>query len=262
MVEDKTLKDTEEMKGPEAETSENPYAQTDSERTPVSAEQTENAAPEPGEAQPSREQPDTSLYDRLYAEVSGYESDPRPEYYEENTDAGRKTETGSGDTAPDPEKTKTGSADGSETNAGRAETGTGQTEKTAEAASEPEKRTADPEPEPAGNASGARTEQKHGNRFFQFFTGEAKYSREQAVLSRIDNEHLMDYLLLEQKRYESEQKHRDERGKRILSAFQLAVSLAAIVAVIGFLKDEPTVLVNILYIIGIVAAIWLWKVKK
>lgn len=199
MAEDKTLKDTEEMKGPEAETS-------------------------------------------------------------ENTDAGRKTEAGSGDTAPDPEKTKTGSADGSETNAGRAETGTGQTEKTAEAASEPEKRTADPEP--AGNASGARTEQKHGNRFFQFFTGEAKYSREQAVLSRIDNEHLMDYLLLEQKRYESEQKHRDERGKRILSAFQLAVSLAAIVAVIGFLKDEPTVLVNILYIIGIVAAIWLWKVKK
>lgn len=96
MVEDKTLKDTEEMKGPEAETSENPYAQTDSERTPVSAEQTENAAPEPGEAQPSREQPDTSLYDRLYAEVSGYESDPRPEYYGENTDAGRKTETGSG----------------------------------------------------------------------------------------------------------------------------------------------------------------------
>lgn len=187
MAEDKTLKDTEEMKGPEAETS-------------------------------------------------------------ENTDAGRKTEAGS--------------ADGSETNAGRAETGTGQTEKTAEAASEPEKRTADPEPEPAGNASGARTEQKHGNRFFQFFTGEAKYSREQAVLSRIDNEHLMDYLLLEQKRYESEQKHRDERGKRILSAFQLAVSLAAIVAVIGFLKDEPTVLVNILYIIGIVAAIWLWKVKK
>ena len=94
------------------------------------------------------------------------------------------------------------------------------------------------------------------------FTGEGKYIREQAVLSRIDNEHLMDYLLLEQKRYESEQKHRDERGKRILSAFQLAVSLAAIVAVIGFLKDEPTVLVNILYIIGIIAAVWLWKMKK
>lgn len=72
----------------------------------------------------------------------------------------------------------------------------------------------------------------------------------------------MDYLLLEQKRYENEQKFRDERGKRILSAFQLAVSLAAIVAVIGFLKDEPTVLVNILYIIGIVAAIWLWRTKN
>lgn len=109
---------------------------------------------------------------------------------------------------------------------------------------------------------GAGTDRKPGSRFFRFFTGEGKYIREQAVLSRIDNEHLMDYLLLEQKRYESEQKHRDERGKQILSAFQLAVSLAAIVAVIGFLKDEPTVLVNILYIIGIIAAAWLWKMKK
>ena len=118
----------------------------------------------------------------------------------------------------------------------------------------------------AGSESGEhrsdRGRKEYTARFFDFFSRESKYIREQAVLSRIDDAHLMDYLALEQKRYESEQNLRDERGKRILSAFQLAVSLAAIVAVIGFLKDEPTVLVNILYIIGIIAALWLWKMKK
>lgn len=245
MTEDKTLRDTEAGKGPEAEMTENAYAQTGSERE-----------------QSSPEQPDTSLYDRLYAEVSGDEGSPRTEYYEENADAGRKPESA----APDPEEKRTESAGWSRENTGKTEAGAGQTGeqsgKAAGTAPEPEKRTAEAGPGPAGQASEAGTEKKPGNRFFHFFTGEAKYIREQAVLSRIDNEHLMDYLLLEQKRYESEQKHRDERGKRILSAFQLAVSLAAIVAVIGFLKDEPTVLVNILYIIGIIAAIWLWKSKK
>lgn len=100
------------------------------------------------------------------------------------------------------------------------------------------------------------------NRFFEFFAREPRYRREQDILSRIDDEHLMEYLAIEQKRYESEQKLREERGKHILSAFQLAVSLASIVAVIGFLRDEPTVLVNILYIIGIIAGIWMWKRSK
>lgn len=245
MTEDKTLRDTEAEKRSETEVPENADVQTDSERE-----------------QPSLEQPDTSLYDRLYAEVSGDEDSPQPEDYGEKADEGRKTE----ETASDPEENRTESAGWSRENAGKAEQGSGQQEeqsgKAEEAAPEPEQRTAEPGPEPAGQAAGAGTDRKPGSRFFRFFTGEGKYIREQAVLSRIDNEHLMDYLLLEQKRYESEQKHRDERGKQILSAFQLAVSLAAIVAVIGFLKDEPTVLVNILYIIGIIAAAWLWKMKK
>lgn len=121
-----------------------------------------------------------------------------------------------------------------------------------------------PGPGPAAGAEQAYAYagRRRTNRLFDLFSGEAKFAREQAVLSRIDDAHLMDYLALEQKRYESQQKQKDERGKRFLSAFQLAASLAAIVAVIGFLKDEPTVLVNILYIIGIIAAIWLWKTKK
>lgn len=150
-----------------------------------------------------------------------------------------------------------------ETTAYTTETGTesiGTGAKNAKPDPEPAKKAQDPEP--ADNAGADPEKKKRGPRFFDYFTREGKYIREQAVLSRIDDEHLMDYLLLEQKRYENEQKFRDERGKRILSAFQLAVSLAAIVAVIGFLKDEPTVLVNILYIIGIVAAIWLWRTKN
>ena len=37
------------------------------------------------------------------------------------------------------------------------------------------------------------------------------------------------------------------------------VILVAIVAVVALLKDNPVVLVNILYMLGIVAAIWIWK---
>ena len=42
----------------------------------------------------------------------------------------------------------------------------------------------------------------------------------------------------------------------------LAASLAAIVGVTSLLRDNPTVLVNILYIIGIVSALWIWKNPK
>ena len=177
---------------------------------------------------------DNTLYDRLYAEVSGEAK-------------GTSEPEAPGDKgASDTEKSAAGP---------KAE----QAEKTPETEYKAESGKAGPE---SGEHRSDRGRKEYTARFFDFFSRESKYIREQAVLSRIDDAHLMDYLALEQKRYESEQKLRDERGKRILSAFQLAVSLAAIVAVIGFLKDEPTVLVNILYIIGIIAALWLWKMKK
>ena len=72
----------------------------------------------------------------------------------------------------------------------------------------------------------------------------------------------MEYLELEQKREELMQKTKEARQKRILSAFQLAVSLAAVVGIIWLLRDNPTVMVNILYIIGIVGALWIWKNPK
>lgn len=230
MAEEKTIKSTEE--NPAAENSAAAVFEDEYESVTIREKAREEAEQEAEGGQPDSETAAASLYDRLYAEVSG-------ETTAYTTETGTESiGTGAKNAKPDPEPAKNA----------------------AEPDPEPAKKAQDPEP--ADNAGADPEKKKRGPRFFDYFTREGKYIREQAVLSRIDDEHLMDYLLLEQKRYENEQKFRDERGKRILSAFQLAVSLAAIVAVIGFLKDEPTVLVNILYIIGIVAAIWLWRTKN
>ena len=230
MAEEKTIKSTEE--NPAAENSAAAVFEDEYESVTIRENAREEAEQEAEGGQPDSETAAASLYDRLYAEVSG-------ETTAYTTETGTESiGTGAKNAKPDPEPAKNA----------------------AEPDPEPAKKAQDPEP--ADNAGADPEKKKRGPRFFDYFTREGKYIREQAVLSRIDDEHLMDYLLLEQKRYENEQKFRDERGKRILSAFQLAVSLAAIVAVIGFLKDEPTVLVNILYIIGIVAAIWLWRTQN
>ena len=230
MAEEKTIKSTEE--NPAAENSAAAVFEDEYESVTIRENAREEAEQEAEGGQPDSETAAASLYDRLYAEVSG-------ETTAYTTETGTDSiGTGAKNAKPDPEPAKNA----------------------AEPDPEPAKKAQDPEP--ADNAGADPEKKKRGPWFFDYFTREGKYIREQAVLSRIDDEHLMDYLLLEQKRYENEQKFRDERGKRILSAFQLAVSLAAIVAVIGFLKDEPTVLVNILYIIGIVAAIWLWRTKN
>ena len=230
MAEEKTIKSTEE--NPAAENSAAAVFEDEYESATIRENAREEAEQEAEGGQPDSETAAASLYDRLYAEVSG-------ETTAYTTETGTESiGTGAKNAKPDPEPAKNA------------------------AGPDPEPAKKAQDPEPADNAGADPEKKKRGPRFFDYFTREGKYIREQAVLSRIDDEHLMDYLLLEQKRYENEQKFRDERGKRILSAFQLAVSLAAIVAVIGFLKDEPTVLVNILYIIGIVAAIWLWRTKN
>ncbi len=88
---------------------------------------------------------------------------------------------------------------------------------------------------------------------------EAHFLRDKWILSRIRDEDLMEYLILEQKRNEQLQRARDIREKRIISAFKLSVSLAAGVAVVYLLKDNPTIFVNILYIGGILGGFWFWK---
>lgn len=95
--------------------------------------------------------------------------------------------------------------------------------------------------------------------FFHSRSRDNSYSREQMILSRIKDEDLMDYLKLEQERLEFLQQAKEVKEKRLLTAFQLTISLAAIVAVTYLLKDNPTILISILYIVGIIAALNIWK---
>lgn len=98
--------------------------------------------------------------------------------------------------------------------------------------------------------------------FSPFRSKKSDFSRDEWILSHIDNSQLMEYLKLEQKRFEQLQEAKERKEKRLFTAFKLSVSLAAIVAVIYLLKDVPTILVNILYIAGILAAFWFWKNPK
>lgn len=84
-------------------------------------------------------------------------------------------------------------------------------------------------------------------------------SREEQILSRIRDEDVMKYLEMEQKRIELTQSIKESREKRIFTMLQLLISLAAIVSVVFLLRDNPTVLVNILYIIGIIIVLWILK---
>lgn len=102
-------------------------------------------------------------------------------------------------------------------------------------------------------------EEKPKRHFFPFRSAKSDFSRDEWILSHIDSTQLMEYLTLEQKRFEQLQEAKERKERRIYTAFKLTVSLAAIVAVIYLLKDVPTILVNILYIAGILAALWFWK---
>ena len=102
-------------------------------------------------------------------------------------------------------------------------------------------------------------EEEQKKKSFRFRKKDVEASRDKWILSRISDEDLMEYIRLEQKRSEQTQKAKEIRDRRIITTVQLAISLAAIVAVIYFLKDNPVILTNILYIVGIVAVILFWK---
>lgn len=88
------------------------------------------------------------------------------------------------------------------------------------------------------------------------------FSRDQWILSHIKDEDLMEYLRLEQHRMELLQQAKEKREKRIFTLVQLLLSLAAVIAVTYLLKDNPTILLSILYIVGIIVAFWIMKNPK
>ena len=102
-------------------------------------------------------------------------------------------------------------------------------------------------------------EEKTRRHFFRSRARDVENTRDKLILSRIKDEDLMDYLKLEQQRLEFLQQAKEVKEKRLLIAFQLTISLAAIVAIVYLLKDNPTILISILYIVGIIAALNIWK---
>lgn len=83
------------------------------------------------------------------------------------------------------------------------------------------------------------------------------FSPAEEISFKITEDHITEYL--EGSREARMQRFKEEREKRLLTAFELAAALASVVLVVYFLKDNPAILVNILYIIGALAGLWLWK---
>lgn len=97
--------------------------------------------------------------------------------------------------------------------------------------------------------------------YFQFGPDE-DFSRDDYILARVRDEDLMEYLRMDQERERERRAAKELRERRFFRTFQLLVILITVAVIVGFLKDSPLVLVNILYIFGILLAVWIWKNPK
>ena len=108
----------------------------------------------------------------------------------------------------------------------------------------------------------SRSKNEHPFReFFSNFRSKRKIemNRDEQILSRISDEDLMEYLRMEQKRMELLQQAKEVREKRFWTTFQLFICLLSVILVIYFLKDNPVILVTILYTVGILTALRIWS---
>lgn len=108
----------------------------------------------------------------------------------------------------------------------------------------------------------SRSKDEHPFReFFSNFRSKRKIemNRDEQILSRISDEDLLEYLRMEQKRMELLQQAKEVREKRFWTTFQLSICLLSVILVIYFLKDNPVILVTILYTFGILAALRIWS---
>lgn len=108
----------------------------------------------------------------------------------------------------------------------------------------------------------SRSKDEHPFReFFSNFRSKRKIemNRDEQILSRISDDDLMEYLRMEQKRMELLQQAKEVREKRFWTTFQLFICLLSVILVIYFLKDNPVILVTILYTLGILTALRIWS---
>lgn len=116
----------------------------------------------------------------------------------------------------------------------------------------------EPEEESPGSKNGRL---KSVMEYFQFGPDE-DFSRDDYILARVRDEDLMEYLRMDQERERERRAAKELRERRLFRTFQLLVILITVAVVVGLLKDSPLVLVNILYIFGILLAVWIWKNPK
>lgn len=105
-----------------------------------------------------------------------------------------------------------------------------------------------------------QSDTRHERRsFFSKAARKSAPSLEEQILARINDADLMRYLEMEHEKLHLLQSRKESREKRLFTILQLLLSLAAVVTVVFLLRDNPTVLVNILYITGIIVVLWLVK---
>ena len=84
-------------------------------------------------------------------------------------------------------------------------------------------------------------------------------SRDDYIIRRLRDEDLLEYLKMQEQKEEKLRAEKELRNSRIFFLIQVAIIAVAVVLIVWFLKDNPTVLTNILYIGGILLAMWFWK---
>lgn len=95
----------------------------------------------------------------------------------------------------------------------------------------------------------------HDDSFGQY----EELSREDYILMRLPDEDLLEYLEMMEQRADKERLYKEKWQSRLFFLVQLAVITAGIVLVVWFLRDNPVVLVSILYTGGLLFAAYLWK---
>ena len=86
------------------------------------------------------------------------------------------------------------------------------------------------------------------------------FSPSEEIAFRITEDHITEYL--EGNREERMQQYKERREKQLFNFLELLAILVTIVLVVKFLGNNPTILVNILYIVGGLGALFIWKGGK
>ncbi len=83
------------------------------------------------------------------------------------------------------------------------------------------------------------------------------FSPAEQMMSQITEEHITEYI--EGLNEERIQKYRERREKRLLLFLEIIAVLTAIVLVVKFLGNNPALLTTVIYTIGGLLALYIWK---